>query len=419
MGFNLMRSRQAQEPAAGPGAGGSDYAARGAGASRSALLSLLVPAVLAVALAGCDEKASQSSSQPPEQQPAPTVIVAEADRQSIAESANFVGRVEALEKVEIRARVTGFLGERHFREGQLVKEGDLLFVIEREPFEAEVGLKQARVESAQAQLTFANFQVERARELLRTNTTPRATYDQRVAEQGVAAASVSGARADLRLAEVNLGYTEIRSPISGRIGRASITRGNVVSLDAGVLTVVVRQDPIRVTFPVSQRQLLNLRRKYQDQGADAVRVRVRLPDGSQYAQTGQVNFIDVQTDRTTDTALVQAQIPNPDGLLSDGQFIGITAEGEEPQQVVVIPQSAVQIDQTGPFVLIVGDGNKVEQRRVRLGRGPAGQSVVESGLDAGAMVITEGAQRVRPGAVVAPRPAADIPASGPVPSPAG
>jgi membrane fusion protein (multidrug efflux system) len=247
---------------------------------------------------------------------------------------------------------------------------------------------------------------------VRTNAIPRATLDQRVADQGVAAAALSGARADLQQAEINLGYTEIRSPIVGRIGRAAITRGNVVGPDSGVLTVVVRQDPIRATFPVTQRQLLDLRRQARGQGPEAVRVRLRLPDGSLYDQAGRVNFIDVQTDRTTDSALVQAEIPNPDNLLSDGQFVGVIVEGEEPRQAVVIPQSAVQIDQAGSFVLVVGEGNKVELRRVRLGRGPAGMATVEGGLDPGALVITEGAQRARPGAAVAPQPAAEPPGGG-------
>jgi membrane fusion protein (multidrug efflux system) len=376
--------------------------------------SVLAPALL---LLGCNEEKLSPPSSAPAQ--APAVIVVPVDRRPVTQTLDFVGRVEALEKVEIRARVTGFLRDRHFREGQLVKEGDLLFTIEREPFEAEVGVRQAKIESAEAALTYATYQVERGRELVRTNAIPRATLDQRIAEQGVAAASLSGAKADLRLAEVNLSYTEIRSPIEGRIGRAAITRGNVVSPDSGVLTTVVRQDPIRVIFPVSQRQLLDIRRSYQGQGAEAVRVRVRLPDGTTYDQLGRVNFIDVQTDRATDTALVQAQIPNPDGVLSDGQFVGLAVEGEEPQQALVIPQAAIQIDQAGPFVLVVGEGNKVEQRRVKLSRGPAGQSVVESGIEPGTLVITEGAQRARPGSVVAPKPAQEAPASGPIPAPAG
>jgi membrane fusion protein (multidrug efflux system) len=379
----------------------------------------MLGAVLAsgLLLPGCDD--AEKPPAPAAAQQAPVVIVAPVGRRAVSQTLDFVGRVEALEKVDIRARVTGFLRDRHFQEGQLVKEGDLLFTIERKPFEAEAGVKQAKIESAEAALTFAAYQVERGRELVRTNAIPRATLDQRVAEQGVAAATLSGAKADLRLAEVNLSYTEIRSPIDGRVGRAAITRGNVVSPESGVLTTVVRQDPIRVTFPVSQRQLLDIRRTYRNQGAEAVRVRLRLPDGSAYDQIGRVNFIDVQTDRATDTALVQAQIPNPNNTLSDGQFVGVAVEGEEPQQALVIPQSAVQIDQAGPFVLVVGEGNKVEQRRVKLSRGPAGQAVVEGGIDPGMLVITEGAQRARPGSVVTPRPAPETPAEGPIPAPAG
>jgi membrane fusion protein, multidrug efflux system len=179
----------------------------------------------------------------------------------------------------------------------------------------------------------------------------------------------------------------------------------VVGPDSGVLTVVVRQNPINVTFPVSQRQLLEIRKSNPNQDTSAIRVKIRLPDGSTYGETGRINFVDVQTDKTTDTALVQAEVPNPKGVLSDGQFVGISVEGDKPVEAVVIPQSAVQIDQAGTFVLVVSADNKVEQRRVKLGRGPAGQSVVESGVEPGTLVITEGAQRARPGSAVTPRPA--------------
>ena len=221
-------------------------------------------------------------------------------------------------------------------------------------FEADAAVKAAKVQSAQAQLVFADFQVDRARELVKTNATPKQTLDQRVAEQGVAAASVSAAQADLRQSLISLGYTDIKSPIAGRVGRATISRGDVVGPDFGVLTVVVRQNPINVTFPVSQRQLLEIRKRYPGQDTSAVRVKIRLPDGSTYGETGRINFVDVQTDKATDTALVQAEVPNPEGILSDGQFVGIRVEGEEPVQAVVIPQSAVQIDQAGTFVLVVG-----------------------------------------------------------------
>jgi membrane fusion protein (multidrug efflux system) len=353
-------------------------------------------------LAACDDKKEAAA---PASVTPPTVVVAAAERQPVTQTAEFVGRVEAIDKVEIRARVTGFLEERHFQEGQEVKEGDPLFTIEKVQFEAETAVKAAKVASAQAQLVFAEFQVDRARELVKTNATPKQTLDQRVAEQGVAAASVQGAQADLRQSLVSLGYTEIKSPIAGRVGRATISRGDVVGPDSGVLTVVVRQNPINVTFPVSQRQLLEIRKSNPNQDTSAIRVKIRLPDGSTYGETGRINFVDVQTDKTTDTALVQAEVPNPKGVLSDGQFVGISVEGDKPVEAVVIPQSAVQIDQAGTFVLVVSADNKVEQRRVKLGRGPAGQSVVESGVEPGTLVITEGAQRARPGSAVTPRPA--------------
>lgn len=365
-----------------------------------AITTLMGLGLLTIALSGCDEK--KAPPQPAAQVPA--VIVTAAEQQPVTQSAEFVGRIEATEKVDIRARVTGYLNERHFQDGQIVAKGDLLFTIERGQFDADAAAKAASVQSAQAQLQFANFQVDRARELVKTNATPRSTLDQRVAEQGVAAAGVSGAQAALRQALINLGYTEIRSPIEGEVGRAAVSAGNVVGPDTGVLTVVVRQNPMRVVFPISQRQLLEFRRR--GGGPDSVRVKLRLPDGSIYAEIGRVTFIDVQTDKTTDTALVQAEVPNPQELLSDGQFVGVIVEAQQPQMATVIPESAVQMDQAGAFVLIVGPDNKVEQRRIKLGRGPAGQSVVESGLDPGTLVITEGAQRARPGGVVAPRPGA-------------
>jgi membrane fusion protein (multidrug efflux system) len=269
----------------------------------------LLSAAFLLLIAGCDDQ-QQASSEPAAQQAAPTVIAARAARQPVTQSAEFVGRVEALEKVEIRERVTGILRDQYFREGQAVNEDVPLFTIEREPFEADVAVKQAKVESARPELANATLQLVRARELIRRSTIPGATLDQRGAEQGVAAASLSGARADIGLARIDLGYTEIRSPIAGRVSRAAITPGNVVGPEAGVRTVVVRQDPIRAIFPASQRQPLELRRQYRGQGMDAVRVRVRLPDGSFYQELGRVNFIDVQTDRATDTALVRAEIAN-------------------------------------------------------------------------------------------------------------
>ncbi|MFC7473699.1 efflux RND transporter periplasmic adaptor subunit [Dankookia sp. GCM10030260] len=366
------------------------------------VLRLVLASLLVLAAAGCDEKkpAPAGAAAPP-----PAVLVVTAAEQPVTQGMEFVGRVEALERVDIRARVTGFLRERTFVEGQVVAADDMIFQIEPEPFQAEVALKQAAIDRAKAELHNAELQVARGRELIRTNAIPQSTLDQRIAEQQTAAAALSGAQAELQRAQIQLGYTQIVSPIAGRIGRATLTPGNVVGPDSGVLTSVVRQDQMRVTFPVTQRQILEFRRKAADKAVEQIQVRLKLSDGTVFDQVGKVNFLDVQTDKATDSVLVQALFPNPQALLSDGQFVGVVVEAEAPKQAILIPQSAVQVDQAGAFLLVVGEGNKVEQKRVKLGRGPTGQQVVEEGLAVGARVITEGGQRARPGAVVAPRPA--------------
>ena len=177
-----------------------------------------------------------------------------------------------------------------------------------------------------------------------------------------------------------------------------------MSPESGVLVTIVRDDPARVTFPVTQRQLLNFRRNGGAGASDQIKIRVRLPDGSMLDSTGRFEFIDVKTDRSTDSVLVQALMPNPRSLLVEGQAVTVVAEEGAPEQVITIPQSALQIDQAGAFVLVVGPENKVVVQRIKTARGLAGQLVVTEGLDIGQLIITEGAQRARPGAVVAPQP---------------
>ena len=367
--------------------------------------------VLLLAAAACDDKPS-----PPAAGGAapPTVLVSRVERQAVTQGAEFIGRVQALERVEIRARVTGFLRERTFQEGQEVKAGELLFLIEQEPFKAEIDVRAAQVEGAEATLHNADLQVSRGRELVRTNSIPQSTLDQRIADQLLAKAQLASAQAALEQARIQYGYTQITTPIIGRVGLATLTPGNVVGPDAGVLTTVVREDTVRVLFPVSQRQLLALRRAEQARGAQPLRVRVRLPDGTFLEQTGAISFINVTTDPSTDSTLVQATIPNPNRFLTDGQVVAVVVELEQPRQALVMPDAAVLLDQAGAFVMVVGEGNRVEQKRVKVSAGRGGQSVIEDGLPEGAMVVVEGAQRARPGEVVTPRPAPAGPATGPL-----
>ncbi len=351
-----------------------------------------------LALSACNESA------PPQQQsgPPPAVGVQRVQRQSISRAAEFIGRVEAIDKVDVRARVTGYLYSRNFNEGDQVKANDLLFVIEQAPFAAEVALREAQVERAQADLHYATAQVARGRELVRTNAIPQSTLDERIAAEGQAKADLDAARAQLEQARIQYGYTEIRAAFDGRAGRSPLSPGNVVGPDTGVLVTVVRENPIRVTFPVTQRELLRVRRAAVS--TDSLRVRVRLPDGTLMATAGQLSFIDVTANRSTDSVLVQAVVPNAERLLTDGQAVAVVVESTEQHDAIVIPQAALQIDQQGAFVLVVGAENKVEVRRVTTTPGPAGQLVVTQGLEAGQLIITEGSQRARPGQPVTPRP---------------
>jgi len=371
---------------------------------------LALPVVLALTLPllpGCKEEttpARQQATAPPA-----AVFVARVERQAISRGADFIGRVEAIDKVDIIARVTGFLQTRHFNEGDAVKAGQLLFTLEQPPFAAEVSLRRAQVDSARADLANATTQVARGRELVKTNAIPQATLDDRITAEAESKAKVAAAEAQLQQAQINYDYTEIRAPFDGRAGRSPLSPGNVVSPSSGTLVTIVRDDPIRISFPVTQRQLLQFRREGGAGASDRIKVSVRLPDGSMLDSTGRFDFIDVTTNRATDSVLVQAMIPNPQKYLVDGQAVTVVVETGGPEQAIVIPQSALQIDQAGNFVLIVGAENKVEVKRVKTTRGLGGQLVVTEGLEIGQLVITEGAQRARPGAVVAPQPTPNTP----------
>jgi len=345
------------------------------------------------ALAGLPAYAQQGG-------PPPAVLVQPAELRSMAKQAEFVGRAEALEKVDLRARVTGFLGSRLFKDGDDVKEGQVVFTIEKEPFEAAVDQRKAQLASAQATLANADQQLARTAELARKGNAPVAQLDQRTAEQGQAKAAVMEAEANLRDAQIQLSYTDIKSPISGRIGRAAVSPGNLVGPDTGVLATVVQEDPMQVLFSVTQRELLDAR---ETEPTGKVRARVRLADGSLYSERGRIDFLDVQVNPRTDGQLVRAMFPNPDDILTNGQTVRVIIEEKGGDKVVVIPQSAIAIDQTGSYVFVVGQDDKVEQRRLRVGTQREGLAVVQEGIEPGERVVVQGQQRIRAGITVAPQ----------------
>ena|SRR6516162_3588783 len=333
--------------------------------------------------------------------PPPAVLVQPAELRSMTKLAEFVGRAEALEKVDLRARVQGFLGARLFKDGDDVKEGQIVFTIEKDPFEATVDQRKAQLASAQATLANADQQLLRTAELAKRGNTPIATLDQRTAEQGQAKAAVLEADANLRDAQIQLSYTDIKSPIAGRIGRAAVSPGNLIGPDTGVLATVVQEDPMQVLFSVTQREILDARRDSDSNGK--VRARVRLADGSLYSERGHIDFLDVQVNPRTDGQTVRAMFPNPDGVLTNGQTVRVIIEEKGGDKVVVIPQSAIAIDQTGPYVFVVGQDDKVEQRRIRLGTGREGFAVVDEGIKPGDRIVVQGQQRIRAGMTVAPQ----------------
>src|SRR5262245_20162912 len=333
--------------------------------------------------------------------PPPAVSVKPVMSRQVTETGDYIGRVTAIDKVDIVARVPGFVEERTFTEGQQVKKGDLLFRIEQATYKAAVEQARASVAKAKAAGVNAKLQLDRGKELVRSSNISQATVDQRAADDEVARASVMEAQAELTQAEINLGYTEIRSPIDGRIGLATFTVGNLVQPSSGRLATIVSQDPIYVIFQVSQRNVLDYKRRVAESESNRrVVIHIKLPNGSIYPHPGISNFLDVQADTTTDTVSVRAQVPNPDGDLIAGGVVGVIVERGVPRSAITIPQAAVLIDQAGRYVLLVDAARKVEQRRITTGVEQGRNVVVTDGLKEGDLVIVEGVQKVRPGQVV-------------------
>lgn len=353
----------------------------------------------------------------PQQSPAPAVGVVKVERRPVTETTEFVGRIQAVERVSLSARVTAFLDQQIFPEGSEVRRGDLLYVLERGPFAADVQAKQAGVKQAEAQLRNADLALERARQLLATAAGPRATFDNAEANQQSQAAQLLAAQAQLRQSEINLGYTEIRAPIDGKIGRTSVTPGNVVGPGSGVLTTIVSQDPMHVVFSVPVRTALELRQRIAQEGFDVARVRIKLPDGRLYGHTGKLDFLDNTVSGNTDTLTLRATMPNPAGAgtfqtgrmsgreLVDGEFVTVLLEGAQPVEALTVPRAAVLSDQRGDYVYVVDAEGKAQQQRLKLAQTTPTFAVVLSGLSEGQMVIVDGLQRVRPGQPVSPSPA--------------
>ena len=349
----------------------------------------------------------------------PAVGVVTVQKHAITETEEFVGRVEATDKVVLVARVTAFMEKQDFVEGTEVKQGDLLYELERGPFESDLAAKQAQVLQAQALLRNANITLNRAQTLLHTPAGQQSTVDDALAQVANFAAQVEGGQAQVRASQINLDYTQIHAPIAGKITRTTLTIGNVVSPSSGPLATIVSQDPMYVTFPIPVRTALDLRDKY---ASNAVVIRIRLPNGKIYGQTGLIDYSAPTVAASTDTLMWRGRIPNPvrpgakpgetrERELIDGEFVTVLVEGVQPVEALAIPRAAVLSDQQGSYVYIVDGDKKAEQRRIQLGQSTPEIAVVMAGLREGETVIADGIQRVRPGLVVAPAPVTSAPAA--------
>jgi membrane fusion protein (multidrug efflux system) len=354
---------------------------------------------------------------------APIVETAAVKLASVTTKAEFVGSVIAAQQVALTARVEGFLDAVNFTEGSFVQADSVAFVIEKDTYQAAVDGAQAQLESAiaaeasaEANLKLQDLTLVRQQELVKTNAVSQSVVDQAQATRDGAQAQVDQAKAQISLtqsqlktAQLNLSYTDVKSPIAGRIGKANITEGNLVSPQSGPLATVVQTDPIRVVFSISDREYLDVVKALKPDNsslaadAAAYQPKLELPDGTEYDQPGKIAFLDNQIDPTTGTIAVYAEFANPQLKLVPGQFVEVSVQAGESVELPVVPASAILQDQEGPYVFGLDDQNRAQMRRVTLGQRVGTDWAITAGLANGEIVIVSGIQKVRPGIVVTPQ----------------
>jgi len=349
-------------------------------------------------LAGCG--GSNAPAGLPVADALPAVTVVPVTRQPFSALREFVGKTEAYREVDLRARVTGFLLEKTFGEGKDVEKDAVLYRIDPAEYEAAVAAATAGVERAQAAFTEADQKLERTRTLTDKGTLSQANLDEAIAAQSRTKADVSAAQAELESAKLNLGYTEIRTPTEGRIGASAVDVGNLIGPDSGVLATVIDLDPIRVGFSLPERTFLNVMGMLETGESPKLVPQIRLSNGEIFGESGTIAFADNQVDPSTGTVRVFVDFPNPQQTLVPGLFVSVVLTTAESEERILIPQVAVQLNQTGPFVLVVDGDNRVEIRQIETGDIVGTDIVVDEGLSEDEQVIVDGIQKVRPGGEV-------------------
>ena len=365
---------------------------------------LCIPIMAAVlAMLAAEPRALAQPAPPP-----PAVTVASIVVKDVAPVYSFIGRVIAIQSVDIVPRVTAFIDEVPVKQGSDVKAGQVLFQLQKSQYEAELEAAKAALASAQAALKNSQVAYERSARLNQQGFEARAKLDEAIATRDQDQASVQTAQAKIIQAGLNLSYCTITSPIDGRIGRVTLTKGNLVTPSTPSLATVNQLDPIRVVFSVSDREMVSAMQKSgatAKQLASQLAVNLKLPDGSEYKHAGKIAFQGNEVDPKTGTVSVYADFPNPERLLLPGGYVNVDLHNATPEERPLVPAEALQTSQDGSFVLLVGPDNKVKQQPVTLGRQIAQNFIVEKGLTGGERVIVAGVQKARPGATVNPVPA--------------
>ncbi|WP_373287311.1 efflux RND transporter periplasmic adaptor subunit [Alloalcanivorax dieselolei] len=344
--------------------------------------------MVAVGLAGCDARGEQEQAQ----MPPPAVKVAKVLDDPVTLWDDFTGRVAAPETVDLRPRVSGYIDKVSFEEGELVEQGDVLFVIDQRPYRARERAAAADLAQARSQYQLAKSEASRAERLVASRAISREEYDRRASAMVSARAAMNAAEAALETARLDLEYTEVRSPITGRAGRAMVTRGNLANADQTLLTTLVSVDPVYVYFEsdsdsyVRGRELLG--------SSEGTEVRIGLSGENGYPHRGKVDFIDNRLNASTGTLQFRAVVPNPDGRFKPGQFARVELPAERLDTALLIDSKALLTDQNRRYVYVVDDENKASRRNVDAGRTVDGLVVIRDGLKPGERVIVNGVQKV-------------------------
>ena len=327
----------------------------------------------------------------------PYVLVQKVQQQNISPKRSYIGHVEAIKSVDLRPQITGYVEKVLFQEGSLVNEGDILFVIEQKRYMATVELREAELDSAKANLVRAERDYKRQKSLSSQNYASKATLDTSESNYLQAKAAVAQAEANLELAKIDMGYTEIKAPITGYIGKALVTEGNYVNSSTQNLARIVQVDPIRVAFSVADKDFLNMREQRMAQGSDSIKTEIVLPNGKVLANHLKSRFTDNEINSDTATIAVYAEYNNKDNLLIPGNYVDIRLGNKEDKLAILVPQASVAQDKHGNYVMVVGDDNIAYERRVVMGDTIEDKQIVLDGLKANERVIIQGLQKVSNG----------------------